>query len=101
MAKVVSREPQLRLRLVRRRTVAKGRFDPVAGADVDPVFGREVVERQHGGPVLGQAVHGLGVFGLIARQRAVKGVAGGVASLGHPHVMQIDHISKTNGRMET
>lgn len=60
LAKVVSRKPQLRLRLVCRRTVAK----------VD-------------------SMGALGILGLIARQGQVKGHVGRLARLGHPDIVQL------------
>ena len=45
----------------------KGALDRVAGADVLPVLGREVVESEQRVAVLGQAIGGLVVFGVSVR----------------------------------
>jgi hypothetical protein len=40
-------------------------LDGVGGSQVNPVLGREVVEGQQHGAILGQALGGLGILGLI------------------------------------
>ncbi len=54
-----------------------------------PVLCWIVVERQQIVPILGQACHRLGVLGLEAFQRAIKGLVRLVAGLGHPDVMEV------------
>jgi len=49
----------------------EGRLDGVGGADVDPVFGREVVESEQHLLIFSQTLAGFGVFGLVAFEKCV------------------------------
>ncbi len=68
----------------RNRTVAKGRFDRVGGAQVDPVFGRVVVEREQDVEVVGDLRGGLGPLRCVEVLERLGGLEGVVAVLGAP-----------------
>ena len=59
-------------------------FDRVGHADVFPVLGREVVEREQGVLVLDQLTHCLIVFRAIGDSEEIEGLLGIVAGLKHP-----------------
>ena len=54
-----------------------------------PVFGGEVVEGEQRVSVLGQAIGGLVVFGLVLGKETIEGFLGIVAPLGHPDFSEI------------
>jgi hypothetical protein len=56
----------------------------VAGTTVFPMLGREYVKAQQHGPVLGQALHGLAVFGAVGLDEEVEGGLG--TDLGPPPI---------------
>ena len=58
-------------------------LDGVAGADVLPMLGREIVERQQRLAILGQARGCLVVFRMVFGEEAVEGFFGIGTSLGH------------------
>ena len=53
------------------------------------MLGREIVEGQQAVPILGQAVHGLGVLRLIACQGPVQSLMSRLTCLGHPDIVQV------------
>lgn len=62
-------------------------LDRVGGADVHPMLCWEVIERQQFAPILGRAVHRLGVLGAKALQRSAEGLIGCLPRLGHPDLV--------------
>lgn len=67
----------------------EGALDGIAGADVLPMLGREIVERQQRLAILGQAISGFIVFGLVLGKKAIEGFLGLVAAFGHPCFLEI------------
>ena len=67
----------------------EGAFDRVAGADMLPVFRREVGEGEQRLAIFGQAVGGLVVFRLVLGKEAIEGFLGVVAALGHPDFLEV------------
>lgn len=58
------------------------RLDGIGGSQVAPVLGREGEECQQGLSVLGEAVCGLGIFGLVVGEEAVELLASDLLGLG-------------------
>jgi len=87
MARPAARLPGPLVTRVRNRTVAKGRLDRICGLEVDPVFCREVVERQQLLLIVDNLRDGLRVLGLVGLAELADGDLGvatvlGVADLG-------------------
>ena len=64
-------------------------FDGVGRPQVNPVFGREVIERQQHVAIFLQTLHGLGVLGAISFQEGVEGLISSGAGRHHPDLMQL------------
>jgi len=67
----------------------KHRLDWVGGAQVIPVLGREIEERQQRLAVLGQAGDGFVVLGAVLLGEGVHGGLRGGPGLGLPDVAQV------------
>ncbi len=50
----------------------KGRFDRIGRPDMDPVFGRKVIEGQESLPILLQAFGGLRILGLVGQKEIIE-----------------------------
>jgi hypothetical protein len=68
---------------------SEGALDGVAGADVLPMHGREIVERQQRPAIFGQAGGRLVKFHLVFGEEAVEGFFGIGTSLRHPNRLEI------------
>jgi hypothetical protein len=66
----------------------KHALDRVRGSKVLPVLGGEIVEREQGAAVLGEAVGGLCVFEPISFDERVEYGFGGGLRLGRPDLVQ-------------
>ena len=64
-------------------------LDGVGGPQVNPVLGREVVERQEHVAIFLQAFDRFGVLGTIRFQEGVEGLLGLHLLLGHPDLMEL------------
>lgn len=61
----------------------------VGGAQMAPVFGREVVERHQAITILGQGLDRLRVFGLVDRSELVERFRCRILSRRHPDRLQV------------
>jgi len=83
------RDPLPLVRLCRSRTVANVHTDRVRRPQVDPVFGREVVEGQQRVAILRQALSRLGVLALVGGHEQVERLLGIGLRRSHPDLMQL------------
>ena len=66
----------------------EGRFDGVGGADVNPVLRWKIVENQQSITILGEAVGGLGILGLIGVDEEIESLPGLLPAFRHPDLMK-------------
>jgi len=66
----------------------RGQFDRIGCPDLDPVFGRKVVEGQEGVPILCQTFSRLRILGRIGGNKRIDGLVRGVFRLRHPDLME-------------
>ena len=62
-------------------------FNGIGGAQVSPVFGREIIEGKEGILAIQKALAGLGIFGPVCVQEGLQGRDRLVLGLGHVHVV--------------
>ena len=79
MVKVARRDPQPLLRSRPAADGGEGRFNGVSGAQVWPVFGREVIEGKQDFLVLFQTIARFGVLELMVGQEPIVGRQGVLA----------------------
>jgi len=66
----------------------KGAFDRVAGADMLPVLGREIIEGEQDFPILGQTIGGLVVLRPVLGKKTIEGLLGIITTLDHPDLFE-------------
>ena len=67
----------------------EGAFDGVAGADMFPVLGGEIIECQQSFPILDQALRGLVVFNAVSLDEKIKRRLRVDLGFGHPDILEM------------